>query len=457
MIPEMKVVYPAPPPTTNELTPQQRAQLVRRARKIEQILGATPQLIDTTIRSTSPIHVSLPYALNNNTQHRLMKRRRSSIDSTSSSSSSGSFSPIHRSASVSSTASNVGVKKAHTRTSSKNSFETWPRTNATARPKLAPQSLRLEPIPASPPPPSSATSSESDSSSSTPVHSRPSSRAGANPPTFALVATEMSPRDSFVLAPIILPSANSFRKQKMDRLRKKLGSDVPFDLVFPKESETDESDSSDNYPSSENDQERRRRTTSSPSPVPSRSARKAVTKKRIASSRDSLVLDIHRAKRQAPTSSSSPKNLDKELPAVPIADFKRLKDRLSLIIESPEEHGAGCTEEFCIASAANLTSQWLISSANKTEVKLWSTRKGYEGWNLDVLDTKVDFEASPISSFTVVSGSLSSDESDSGSSSSGPSTPRTPLTPVSPTFSTELKKRPSSYRKPAPPIPAECC
>jgi len=44
-----KVVFPAPPPTTNELTPQQRAQLIRQAKKIEQLLGSTPYLVDTSV------------------------------------------------------------------------------------------------------------------------------------------------------------------------------------------------------------------------------------------------------------------------------------------------------------------------------------------------------------------------------------------------------------------------
>jgi len=46
-----KVVFPAPPLTTNKLTAQQRTQLVRKARKIEQLLGSTPRLVDTSVRT----------------------------------------------------------------------------------------------------------------------------------------------------------------------------------------------------------------------------------------------------------------------------------------------------------------------------------------------------------------------------------------------------------------------
>jgi hypothetical protein len=46
-----KVVFFAPPLTTNKLTAQQRTQLVRKARKIEQLLGSTPRLVDTSVRT----------------------------------------------------------------------------------------------------------------------------------------------------------------------------------------------------------------------------------------------------------------------------------------------------------------------------------------------------------------------------------------------------------------------
>jgi len=42
-----KVVYPIPPPTTNNLTTKQRSLLLRKAKKIEQILGYPPHLIDS--------------------------------------------------------------------------------------------------------------------------------------------------------------------------------------------------------------------------------------------------------------------------------------------------------------------------------------------------------------------------------------------------------------------------
>lgn len=44
----MKVVFPMPPPTTNDLSSHQRTQLRRKAMKLEQIFGATPRLLDNT-------------------------------------------------------------------------------------------------------------------------------------------------------------------------------------------------------------------------------------------------------------------------------------------------------------------------------------------------------------------------------------------------------------------------
>ncbi|KAL1730932.1 hypothetical protein EV714DRAFT_272261 [Schizophyllum commune] len=41
-----KVVFPAPPPTSNVLTPRQRAQLVRTTKKLGRILGVAPRVLD---------------------------------------------------------------------------------------------------------------------------------------------------------------------------------------------------------------------------------------------------------------------------------------------------------------------------------------------------------------------------------------------------------------------------
>lgn len=43
-----RVLYPPQPPTSNTLSAEERAQLVRSAKKLSKVLGTTPQLIDET-------------------------------------------------------------------------------------------------------------------------------------------------------------------------------------------------------------------------------------------------------------------------------------------------------------------------------------------------------------------------------------------------------------------------
>ncbi|PPQ79451.1 hypothetical protein CVT25_002613 [Psilocybe cyanescens] len=462
MLPEFKVVFPAPPPTTNELTAQQRTHLVRKTRKIEQLLGTTPRLLDTSVRPASPIHVSFPYAL---PQRRLTKTRRSSIDSTSSASSSGSSSsPVQRSSSLSLSSSNSNLRPINSRARSKHLSssdsdggllsESWSWTYDNTAPllRLAMESMTLETIPASPSPTRDSFADIAPPSLSSVSEEEPASRIFA---PSAQSADTPSPRNSFVLASP--PSSNSLRKQKMDRLRKKLGSDVPFDLVFPKESNRAHSE---NTPPSFRDKE----CPSLPLPVPTpRAARRSTG--RIASSRDSISdsVSIHRARRQA----HSPSALDKRAPltahhkksrsepqrppVLPPLDFKR---SLSFIIESPEEHGSGCTEEFGLSrtssskSDSNLTSGWIVQSyAQDAEFKIWSTRRGYEGWSANN-NSSSKVNLSPISTIYFPS---SNDDSSSPTSSASSS-------PHSPTASgTERKRRPSSYRKPPPALPVELC
>jgi hypothetical protein len=196
-----------------------------------------------------------------------------------------------------------------------------------------------------------------------------------------------------------LTSLNSLRKQKMDRLRRKLGQDVPFDLVFPSSSDT------------ESDQECR-------APLP----RLRKKSGRISTARDSISgpVSVHRAKRQSITRQTN------RSPPEP----KQVTTRLSLIIESPDEHGVGCAQEFGHPPKSEqgykFKSEWTLNTGETTEVKLWSTRRGYEGWHL--IESHSNASRPPRTT-----------------SSSIP----LPLPPSVP-LNTELKKKPSSYRKPVP-------
>ncbi|PPQ78337.1 hypothetical protein CVT26_007703 [Gymnopilus dilepis] len=440
-----KVVFPPPPPTTNELTAQQRTQLVRTSRKIEQLLGTAPRFIDTSL--TEPIHVTLSRGIS---QRRLTKTRRSSVDSTSSASSSESSPPpkfVQRSSSLSGNFS--GMHKAtsgshrSSRSTSSIALESWVNDQTIPVLRLAVQSI-LETIPASPDP----TQTTFTDTANKPLPNAP--EAGSIFPAHKAVS---SPRSSVILPPLTIPSPSSLRKQKMDRLRKKLGDDVPLELVFPKEHDVKHSE---NIPSHAPPANLVKECPPLPPPSPRPVAKRAT--RRIASSRDSIsgIATIHRARRQTHTSSAGKQgtltaNRKPVPPALPNAEFKRVKQRLSFIIESPDEHGSSCSEEFGIPRATSQEtdmSSWILKSHN-AEIKFWSTRKGYEGWRSSSV------------SFLPNSSSSSLASSDDGSSVEPASPASTAATsPVSPgseesSPTTEAKKRPLSYRKPPPPIPED--
>lgn len=52
-----KVVFPIPPPTTNNLSSHQRTQLLRKAKKLEQIFGVTPRLLDNTLEPRGELNI----------------------------------------------------------------------------------------------------------------------------------------------------------------------------------------------------------------------------------------------------------------------------------------------------------------------------------------------------------------------------------------------------------------
>ncbi|KAF8900681.1 hypothetical protein CPB84DRAFT_1847145 [Gymnopilus junonius] len=431
-----KVVFPPPPPTTNDLTAQQRTQLVRSSRKIEQILGTAPRFIDTSI---APIHVTLPYG---SLQRRWTKTRRSSVDSTSSVSSSESQPPpkyVQRSASLSGNFS--GMRKSmlgshrSSQSSSSIALESWVQDKTVPGLRLAVESLTLDTIPASPDP---TCTSFMETAPQSPLNSLSNFNPEDASSSFTHSPQETpSPRNSLALPPVTIPSPNSLRKQKMDRLRKKLGHDVPLELVFPKENDVARSENIPSHAFPVNlEKECPPLPPPSPRPVTKRTAR------RIASSRDSIsgIATIHRAKRQNHTSPTGN-------PADGSMKESRVKERLSFIVESPDEHGSGCSEEFGLSRVStNETdmSGWVLKSHN-TEIKFWSTRKGYEGW-------------SPVStaSFPNLSSSSLSSSDDSTEPVSPASTSTTSPDSVETSPTVEVRRRLSSYRKPPPPVPADC-
>ena len=214
-----------------------------------------------------------------------------------------------------------------------------------------------------------------------------------------------------------ITSLSSLRKQKMDRLRKKLGGDVPLDLVFPSSDSESERSFTPTLPSSIKECNVFLPPPPPPPPPPTLRLRK--NSGRLSSARDSIVgcASVHRAKRQLVAKESLTHSATK-------SEFSEPK-RLSFIIESPSEHGVGCTQDFTQPhesdQGAEFRSEWSVS-----EVKLLSTRRGYEGWR-----------PNPPSK---------SSKSPPDMSSSLPPSPSRKSIPSN----TESKKKPPSYRKPVP-------
>ncbi|TFK60620.1 hypothetical protein BDN72DRAFT_864224 [Pluteus cervinus] len=332
-----KVVYPAPPPTTNSLTGAQRSQLLKSTKKLGKILGATPYLVDE-----GPVMVHLPFgerdspllrrsvescsssgSLSSNEDVSITARstleRALSLKSTASSSSAGSYGTTHsaaRSISKFSTISTHSVTRSESSgyLATQDAFDTQSSSKFKAKPPMLrlgpPQSKSMHstlpdaksvnsfPVsrrsaysemtltssrrrsrasaksyftttdesqkdlpglpdelgqeigirndvnvlttmitPASPTSPTSSTSGSSIDDTETgttdeldllPTHTpftlRPKS---AN--------TAMAGREASLSPPsFMIPTTTALRRQKMERLQRKLGeSSIPFDLVFP--------------------------------------------------------------------------------------------------------------------------------------------------------------------------------------------------------------------------------
>ncbi|KAK0475760.1 hypothetical protein IW261DRAFT_1492732 [Armillaria novae-zelandiae] len=169
-----KIVFPAPPPTTNCLSSVERSRLLRKTKKLERVLGSAPHFID------DPLIVDLPFAGDSESiPSRPSTSSRSSVDSSRS---------LYR-------VTSIDRPRSRSTPARRLSASVWP----SSKPPLMKLSKTL-PL-----------------------------AADASSPSV------MTPPDS-PMAPAI-PSHSSLRRQKMDRLRRKLGDGVPVDLVFPKQRE----------------------------------------------------------------------------------------------------------------------------------------------------------------------------------------------------------------------------
>jgi hypothetical protein len=286
--------------------------------------------------------------------------------------------------------------------------------------RLAVPPSTLETIPASPLAFSSSTYSPARS------HSRSLSEQQVDGQSFTIrappTASPMSPSLSPTAPSFTIPSLNTERRRKMERLRRKLGDDVPLDLVFPSDSSEDSEDTDvlDISPSSSVSSS----PTSSPGSSPMRSKPKSG---RISNARDSIAyFSPHRAPRASfiPPEASRPvppppapvsvsvtthtvQERDTRYVILPEDSANRAnrsesqglrktsisslrgREHLSAIMESPNEHSAGCAQEFGIASGRSMSGRayeddWSGSEKDDSEfqvaVQMWSTRRGYGGW-----------------------------------------------------------------------------
>jgi len=168
----------------------------------------------------------------------------------------------------------------------------------------------------------------------------------------------------------------------MERLRRKLGDDVPVDLVFPPQT------GAANVPSPVLEE------TLPPLPVTTGSQ----TAPRISSARDSISYELPHPTRRKIVAPKITTPLNASANDVRVRPEKRryvkgqhslrasidmrdTKAKLCVIIESPGEHGLSWSEEFGVSRYQSvLESELYRSDDDEAKVKKWSTRRGYEGW-----------------------------------------------------------------------------
>ena len=264
------------------------------------------------------------------------------------------------------------------------------------------------------------------------------------------IVTDISPHDSATVSipTTPSPSSNSIRRQKMDRLRRKLGSHVPLDLVFPKGAP--DSSTSSGLTSTQHD---RPLVSSAPQQMKTTAGAARFTDARdpAMSLSDAIAASVALARQQNPDSStSSPThNVRQKRPrSAPAAEFRR-KERLSLIMESPEEHRLSRSDTCDLSreTDADLRPQSLLAddsvkSLNVDELRLRGERRKNDdlesktGVNQTVCLTQLPRRPATAPAF-ISTPPTWEPSGDSPAASKG-----------------SPKRRPSSYRKPPPPLPA---
>ncbi|KAF9524902.1 hypothetical protein CPB83DRAFT_860436 [Crepidotus variabilis] len=456
----MATLRPALPPTTNTLTAQQRTVLLRKSRKIEQLLGSTPYFVNLSNISVQDQTTKHAYS---------GLRRRASLDTTLLPSSSLSHEVPTRS-------STMIRRKRYRRTvvtSGSLVSNTWGQHTDIPMLRIELDRLHMEPITAAPSstrladPEFMQRAQQPDSPNTYPdqeeypKHTHETSELQSNAleeledsalrqldfgsttissdaeikhePRVPLKQRPATASSSFTHLPISTHSSPaSFRKAKMDRLRKKLGARVPLELVFPDESNlplncrrlSDESPSYSLPPSFSSPSLKIRPETGSPvssaplteasqdlvvpiSPLPTAFSLPPPPRPKKSPKRPSNGKHGHR--RRAVRSMEVPP----PVPPLNFADFKPLREKLSLILEMPEETS---------------------SEPKGLEISLRYINE------------------SPNSSRPSTAGSVTSSMSGAWATSTAPTTPTSSTISCTSSSLSTPRKRPSSYRKAPPPI-----
>ncbi|KAG7095267.1 hypothetical protein E1B28_006040 [Marasmius oreades] len=345
-----KIVSPPPPLTSNTLTHGQRARLMRTTKKLGQVLGSTPHLLDD--KSTrSPTPVSEDWSDDEDEWHRPVSRSSNRGSSSRSTYSISASSRVSRSASVS-TRSTTSSASSHTEAS-------W--SSHSTRPPLL--RLALSSF-------SQRRSSISSRCLSSPTSSNTSDEEDAR---FTLQThVEENPRDSLISPTFRIPSLNTVRLQKMDRIRKKLGDGVPVELVFPVADSDAEANTSHLKTSTvvhitSSLDTLAFTTLPPPPPPPPPSHRARPVRSHYAGARDSIVsTSAHRGPR---VKRKPVPKLDPTDP--PNTPSKSKHNRLSLILETPHE------VDILIESKVSYTSERISEWFSEDENEQWVDYKTY--------------------------------------------------------------------------------
>ncbi|KZT71194.1 hypothetical protein DAEQUDRAFT_666658 [Daedalea quercina L-15889] len=200
------VRFPPPPPTSNNLTPKQRAHLMRSSKKLSQVLGSTPHVLDWA-GSPAPSHVDTPSRSTSVQSHSASIAHRRSKSSPHADRNPASERSTPRPSSRPSTANSSQSHTStisHASSSSSRGEQAW---RTPYDPLHRPPLLKLRP-----PEPSNH---------------------GQRNSTYSDCGSEVGLPDSPTAPSFALPSEAAIRRAKMQRLTRKLGDGVPPELVFP--------------------------------------------------------------------------------------------------------------------------------------------------------------------------------------------------------------------------------